>query len=57
MPLGNLAHQRQTQAHAAFALGVICTGFAFWLFYRLIKRIGGPRTSTVTYLVMTKRKL
>jgi drug/metabolite transporter (DMT)-like permease len=36
---------------AAIALGVICTGFAFWLFYRLIKRIGGPRTSTVTYLV------
>lgn len=36
---------------AALALGVVCTGFAFWLFYRLIKRIGGPRTSTVTYLV------
>jgi drug/metabolite transporter (DMT)-like permease len=36
---------------AALALGVLCTGFAFWLFYRLIKRIGGPRTSTVTYLV------
>jgi len=36
---------------AAIALGVVCTGFAFWLFYRLIKRIGGPRTSTVTYLV------
>jgi len=36
---------------AAIALGVVCTGFAFWLFYRLIQRIGGPRTSTVTYLV------
>jgi drug/metabolite transporter (DMT)-like permease len=32
-------------------LGVVCTGFAFALYYRLINRIGAPRASTVTYLV------
>jgi drug/metabolite transporter (DMT)-like permease len=32
-------------------LGVLCTGFAYLLFYRLIYRIGAPRASTVTYLV------
>jgi drug/metabolite transporter (DMT)-like permease len=32
-------------------LGVLCTGFAYLLYYRLIYRIGAPRASTVTYLV------
>jgi drug/metabolite transporter (DMT)-like permease len=32
-------------------LGVLCTGAAFVLYYRLIYRIGGPRAATVTYLV------
>jgi drug/metabolite transporter (DMT)-like permease len=32
-------------------LGVLCTGTAFVLYYRLIHRIGGPRAATVTYLV------
>ena len=36
---------------SALALGVICTGVAFVLYYRLINRIGGPRASTVTYLI------
>ena len=36
---------------SALALGVICTGTAFVLYYRLINRIGGPRASTVTYLI------
>jgi len=35
----------------AIALGVVCTGFAFLMFYRLIARIGPARASTVTYLV------
>jgi drug/metabolite transporter (DMT)-like permease len=35
----------------AVALGVVCTGFAFLMFYRLIARIGPARASTVTYLV------
>lgn len=35
----------------AAALGVLCTGIAFAMFYRLIGRIGAMRTSTVTYLV------
>ena len=33
------------------ALGVLCTGIAFVLFYRLIARIGANRTSIVTYLI------
>jgi len=36
---------------AAIAIGVICTGYAFLLYYRLIQRIGPARASTVTYLV------
>jgi drug/metabolite transporter (DMT)-like permease len=36
---------------AAIALGVVCTGFAYALFYRLIKRVGAARAVTVTYLV------
>lgn len=36
---------------AAGLLGVLCTGIAFVMFYRLIKRIGAPRAATVTYLV------
>ncbi|WP_375758218.1 DMT family transporter [Corallococcus exercitus] len=36
---------------AAAALGVICTGFGYAVFYRLIQRIGAPRAAVVTYLV------
>lgn len=36
---------------SAVALGVLCTGYAFLLFYRLIHRIGPARAATVTYLV------
>jgi len=36
---------------AAILLGVLCTGIAFVLYYRLINRIGGPRASMVTYLI------
>ena len=32
-------------------LGVLCTGAAFVLYYRLIARIGAARASTVTYLI------
>ena len=32
-------------------LGVMCTGIAYVMYYRLIARIGPSRTSTVTYLV------
>jgi drug/metabolite transporter (DMT)-like permease len=35
----------------AVLLGVMCTGIAFVIYYRLIHRIGAPRASTVTYLV------
>lgn len=35
----------------AVALGVLCTGLAFLMFYRLIGRIGPARASTVTYLI------
>ncbi|SEK66853.1 Threonine/homoserine efflux transporter RhtA [Pseudoxanthomonas sp. GM95] len=33
------------------ALGVVCTGLAFLLYYRLIQRVGAATASTVTYLV------
>ena len=36
---------------AAVSLGILCTGIAFVLYYRLINRIGGPRASMVTYLI------
>ncbi len=36
---------------AAALLGVICTGIAFVMYYRLIARIGASRAATVTYLV------
>jgi len=36
---------------AALALGVLCTGVAYLLYYRLVARVGASRTATVTYLV------
>jgi drug/metabolite transporter (DMT)-like permease len=36
---------------SAVLLGVLCTGIAFVFYYRLIARVGAPRTSTVTYLI------
>lgn len=36
---------------SAGMLGVLCTGLAFVMYYRLIARIGASRTATVTYLI------
>jgi drug/metabolite transporter (DMT)-like permease len=36
---------------SAILLGVLCTGTAFAIYYRLIHRIGAPRAAMVTYLV------
>ena len=36
---------------SAAMLGVLCTGAAFVMYYRLIARIGANRASTVTYLI------
>ncbi|WP_119717625.1 DMT family transporter [Cognatilysobacter tabacisoli] len=36
---------------SAVMLGVVCTGAAFVLYYRLIARVGAGRASTVTYLI------
>jgi len=36
---------------SALALGMLCTGFAFLLYYRLIYRVGPALASTVTYLI------
>jgi len=36
---------------AGALLGVVCTGIAYVLFFRLIHRVGAPRASTTTYLV------
>jgi len=35
---------------SAVLLGVLCTGLAYVLYYRLIHRIGAPRAATVTYI-------
>ncbi|HEX9853074.1 MAG TPA: DMT family transporter [Woeseiaceae bacterium] len=37
--------------YSAVALGVVCTGIAFVLYFRLIARIGPAKAITVTYLV------
>jgi drug/metabolite transporter (DMT)-like permease len=36
---------------AAIVLGVLCTGFAYVLYFRLIDRIGAMRAANVTYLI------
>ena len=36
---------------STIALGVLCTGLAYVLFYRLVVRIGAGRTAAVNYLV------
>lgn len=36
---------------SAGALGLLCTGVAFVMYYRLIEKIGPNRTSVVTYLI------
>jgi drug/metabolite transporter (DMT)-like permease len=54
-PFAIAAWPRGTQTAGAWAsaiaLGVICSGVAYALYYRLIQRIGGARGVTVTYLV------
>ena len=35
----------------AGALGIVCTGLAYRVYYRLIQRIGPARAATVTYLI------
>ncbi|MGH8122518.1 MAG: DMT family transporter [Rudaea sp.] len=35
----------------AITLGVLCTGFAYTLMYRLVQRVGAARASTATYLI------
>lgn len=46
------AHAVSAKSWAAVvALGVLCTGIAFVMYYRLIARIGAPRAATTTYLV------
>jgi drug/metabolite transporter (DMT)-like permease len=45
-------HAISTKAWGAAAgLGVMCTGFAFVFYYRLIARVGAARAATTTYLV------
>lgn len=36
---------------SAVALGVLCTGVAYLIFFRLIQSIGAPSTLTVTFLI------
>lgn len=37
--------------YSSALLGVVCTGLAFVMYYRLIARVGAARASTVTYLI------
>ena len=32
-------------------IGVVCTGLAYVLYFRLIAKVGASRTMTVTYLI------
>jgi drug/metabolite transporter (DMT)-like permease len=36
---------------SAALLGVLCTGLAYVLYFRLIHRVGAPRAATVTYII------
>jgi drug/metabolite transporter (DMT)-like permease len=36
---------------SVLGLGVLCTGVAFVMYYRLIYRVGAPRAATVSYLI------
>jgi drug/metabolite transporter (DMT)-like permease len=36
---------------SAALLGIVCTGLAYVLYYRLLHRIGPPRAATVTYII------
>lgn len=36
---------------SAVLLGVLCTGVAYFFYFRLIYRVGAPRAATVTYLI------
>ena len=55
LPLGILGWPRAPVSAAswvcAIALGVVCTGLAYAIYFRLIQRIGASRAVTVTYLV------
>jgi len=44
LPVGNIWW-------SVFALGIVCTGFGFFMFYRLIDRIGAGRAIMTTYLI------
>ena len=35
----------------ALAVGVVCSGVAYLLFYRVVQRAGAARSLTVTYLI------
>ena len=44
LPVGNIWW-------SVFSLGIVCTGFGFVMFYRLIDRIGAGRAIMTTYLI------
>ncbi|MEH6625733.1 MAG: DMT family transporter [Motiliproteus sp.] len=55
LPLAILMWPQQTPTLtswlAVIVLGVLCTGFAFLLYFRLIANVGPHKTMTVTYLI------
>ncbi|SFA70254.1 Threonine/homoserine efflux transporter RhtA [Collimonas sp. OK607] len=40
-----------TAWYAVLALGVVCTGFAYAIFYRLLDRVGSAYAASVTFLI------
>ena len=48
---GRSTMSRPFPGSAAALLGVLCTGAAYVIYYRLIHRIGAPRAAAVTYLI------
>ncbi|MCC6785248.1 MAG: DMT family transporter [Planctomycetes bacterium] len=55
LPVALAALPAQVPSTAAFAcaalLGVVCTGVAYVLFFRLLRGVGAARASTVTFLI------
>ncbi len=46
------AHAVEAKAWwSAVAVGVLCTGIAYAIYYNTLHRIGAPRTTTITYLI------
>ena len=46
-----VAEPAQTSLYAVLALGVVCTGIAYMLYFHLVQELGATPTLTVTFLI------